>query len=246
MLSLAFDTASTPLCVAVSDGDKPLAQIQTNKARNHSVTLMPAIDQVLKLAQVELADIDCFIVTRGPGSYTGVRIAVTTAKTLAWTLNKPLYALSSLRALLVPWRQAEADVNLVPVIDARRDHYFAGLYQVQDQLIQPVAPDAYRATAEICQQLIQHEAKKAVIIGSLTKTQKETFVQQCPSNLALTFATAPLALPMASGFATLLTEADRIQNLDAFVPTYLRETQAESQWQQQHPHATGQTYVEQV
>lgn len=246
MLSLAFDTASTPLCVAVSDGDKPLAQIQTNRARNHSVTLMPAIDQVLKLAQVELADIDRFIVTRGPGSYTGVRIAVTTAKTLAWTLNKPLYALSSLRALLVPWRQADADVSLVPVIDARRDHYFAGLYQVQDRLVKSMAPDAYRATAEICQQLSQHDQNKAVIIGSLTNTQKDAFLQQCPSGLALTFAAASVSLPIASGFTALLTEADRIHDLDAFVPTYLRQTQAESQWQQQHPHTAGQSYVEQV
>ncbi|WP_419349001.1 tRNA (adenosine(37)-N6)-threonylcarbamoyltransferase complex dimerization subunit type 1 TsaB, partial [Acinetobacter baumannii] len=80
--------------------------------------------------------IDRFVVAQGPGSYTGLRIAVTTAKSFAWTMGKELVGISSLA--LLAGNVQETTALIVPLFDARRDNVFAGVYQWQDQHLQNV------------------------------------------------------------------------------------------------------------
>lgn len=85
MKILAFDTSNQPLSVAVVEDEKILTEITINIKRNHSLQLMPAINEALEQANTTLDDIDRVAVAKGPGSYTGLRIAVTIAKSLAWS-----------------------------------------------------------------------------------------------------------------------------------------------------------------
>lgn len=90
---------------------------------------MPLIEWLLQQAQLKPKDLDEIIVTEGPGSYTGLRIGVTTAKTLAYTLNIRLYGVSSLKAIAAQIQYSDA--YIIPVINARRQHVYAGVYQWQ-------------------------------------------------------------------------------------------------------------------
>ena len=88
MKLLAFDTSSQALSVALTEDDNLLGKIDLNIKKNHSITLMPAIDFLMTHVGIKPEELDRIAVAQGPGSYTGLRIAVTTAKTLASTLKK--------------------------------------------------------------------------------------------------------------------------------------------------------------
>ena len=87
MKVLAFDTSSKALSLAVLEDKQLLAETTINIKKNHSITLMPAIDFLMGSLDLTPKDLDRIVVAKGPGSYTGLRIAVATAKTLAHTLN---------------------------------------------------------------------------------------------------------------------------------------------------------------
>ena len=97
MKRLIMDTSTKILGVAVLDGENILGEKTIHDVKNHSKYLMPTILSVMEEAHVKPDELQGIVVAKGPGSYTGVRIGVTVAKTLAWTLNIPLYAISSLK-----------------------------------------------------------------------------------------------------------------------------------------------------
>lgn len=167
---LAFDTATSSLAVAVTEGGHVLAERNIHAERNHSAYLVTAIGDCLEAAGLAKQDLDGIAVGIGPGSYTGIRIAVTTAKTLAWSLRLPVYGVSSLAALaLGGWagasgqdtaalgelaarrgeegRRATAGGHwIAPLIDARRGQAYTALFGVTAPggLPERLEPDAIR------------------------------------------------------------------------------------------------------
>lgn len=246
--TLAIDTSAIPLSVAIIEDGVPVASVMTARKKNHSVTLMPAVQEALGLAQLKVDELDRLIVAAGPGSYTGVRIAVTTAKTLAWTTGEPLYAVSSLAALTTSWAQSSGQM-IVPLIDARRQHFFSGFYQWQSGEIKQLAPDDYldrQLIVERIQSLASHH-EKIVLSGDLTDEQQDFFAEQLkPTNVELTFAQGLQRMPIAAEFESLIQNRQPVADLDAFAPIYLRLTEAEVNWQAQHPNEGSEHYVEQV
>lgn len=119
---LTLDTATSSLAVAVMEGGRVLAERTIHAERNHSAYLVTAIGDCLKAAGLAKQDLDGIAVGVGPGSYTGIRIAVTTAKTLAWSLRLPVYGVSSLAALaLGGWASASGqDAAALGELAARR------------------------------------------------------------------------------------------------------------------------------
>lgn len=119
---LAFDTATSSLAVAVMEGGRVLAERNIHAERNHSAYLVTAIGDCLEAAGLAKRDLNGIAVGIGPGSYTGIRIAVTTAKTLAWSLRLPVYGVSSLAALaLGGWASASGqDAAALGELAARR------------------------------------------------------------------------------------------------------------------------------
>ena len=100
MKILAMDTSNKALSLAILENKELLGQVTFNIKKNHSITLMPAIDFLMNSLDLKPADLDRIAVAQGPGSYTGLRIAVATAKTLAHTLKIELVGVSSLLALV--------------------------------------------------------------------------------------------------------------------------------------------------
>src|SRR5699024_12796876 len=107
---LAMDTSNQALGVAILKDEEIIGEMVTNIANNHSVRLMPAIDQLMKDVNLCPDELDKIVVAKGPGSYTGVRIGFSTAESLAWALDTPLTGVSSVEALADQGRCSHATV----------------------------------------------------------------------------------------------------------------------------------------
>ena len=118
MIWLGIDTANAPLSVAIVKDGRVLAEMVQNIKATHSIGAMPAVEELFAKVKMKPAEIDAVAVSEGPGSYTGVRIGVTIAKTLAWTLKKPLVGVSSLQTVAANARLF--DGVICPLFDARR------------------------------------------------------------------------------------------------------------------------------
>ncbi|GGH12753.1 tRNA (adenosine(37)-N6)-threonylcarbamoyltransferase complex dimerization subunit type 1 TsaB [Paenibacillus segetis] len=175
---LAFDTSTSSLAVAVMENDKLLAQVNILAERNHSAYLVTAIQECLDAAGLSRGDLDGIAVGLGPGSYTGIRIAVTTAKTLAWALNLPVVGFSSLEATAIGGfangtEQNAANIKslpaasrsgegvilpyehwIIPLVDARRGQVYTALFAAAEgSLPRRLEPDAIRLMDNWCQDI---------------------------------------------------------------------------------------------
>lgn len=244
MKILAFDSSNQPLTVAVIDEEEILTEQIINVRRNHSIQLMPAIDEALKQANVTLEEIDRIAVASGPGSYTGLRIAVTIAKSLAWAQNIDLVGISSLQ-VLAGNSPIDSEKLLVPLFDARRENIYTGLYGRDEKgtLIQLEA-DTHMAASEWAEFIAEsYPEKKVELIGSDAKNFLPTFHEKLGERVTLVPATQ--ALPRASVLALLAREAE-VVDTHHFVPTYLKLAEAEEDWLKEHPDYEGGAFVETI
>lgn len=125
MINLFIDTCTKYLILALYKNNEIIEYFQMEADNNLSVLLLPKIDELLKKSNLEIKDVDKIYVSNGPGSFTGIRIGVTTAKTIAYGLNKEINTVSELEVL------ASVDTNkkyIVPLIDARRNYVYTGMY----------------------------------------------------------------------------------------------------------------------
>ncbi|MFD1418979.1 tRNA (adenosine(37)-N6)-threonylcarbamoyltransferase complex dimerization subunit type 1 TsaB [Companilactobacillus keshanensis] len=240
MKILAFDTSNKPLTVAVVSDGNILASIESTEKKTHSVSLLPDIQQVLKDSKLSIEGIDLIAVAQGPGSYTGVRIAVTVAKTLAFTLKKNLVGVSSLEVLAA---DGSEDKILVPLMDARNDNAFAGVYQYQDGKLVNLIEDHHTSMEKLLGSLKQHGSDKLEFINAtehLTDLIKDVY----PGAMIMDTKDS---LPKADKLAKLAENKPVVSDVDNFVPNYLRLTQAEHDWYQKGHKKDGNiSYVEEV
>lgn len=228
MKVLAFDTSSKALSLAILEDKQVLAETMINIKKNHSITLMPAIDFLMGSLDWTPKDLDRIVVAQGPGSYTGLRIAVATAKTLAHTLKIELVGVSSLLAL-VP-EQVEGLV--IPVMDARRNNVYAGFYQSG----QAVWPEAHLPLAEVLE--IAGAANQSVTFVGETAA----FTEQI--EVALPQATLQPTLPNAAAVGRLGLDLPS-QSIHDFVPNYLKRVEAEENWLKNHTES-GEPYIKRL
>lgn len=130
MKILYLDTTSSFLYAALLENDKVIQEIKEKLENNLSIYTLPKIEEMLKQANIDINDIEKIIAVNGPGSFTGIRIGLTIAKTLAWAKNIPIIPLSSLEAMSLS--AGEDYEYVVPVIDARRGYVYASIYDNQN------------------------------------------------------------------------------------------------------------------
>jgi tRNA threonylcarbamoyladenosine biosynthesis protein TsaB len=167
---LSFDTSTASLAAAIVRDGETVDSILSFSERNHSVKVISEIKDLLLRNGLKAQDLDAIAVGQGPGSYTGVRIAVTAAKTLAWTWNKPLIGVSSLEALaLGAWESLQSadeniaidrDVWIIPLMDARRGQVYTSRYAAgHPHKWETIDQDGIRLIADWAQ-LLEHQANE--------------------------------------------------------------------------------------
>ena len=225
MIWLGIDTANTPLSVAIVKDGAILAEVNSSMAVNHSLRAMPAIEELFATVQMQPKDIDAIAVSEGPGSYTGVRIGVTISKTLAWTLKKPLYGVSSLKVLAsnAPY----FDGIICPIVDARRNNVYAGVYEFVDGGVTAIAEDGHFAIEALLDALLAKN-RPVLFLGKDVAMYEEVMKERLQENAH--FAPFPLQLPRASSLIFIAQQSGQEENTHAFTPEYRRIAEAEANW----------------
>ncbi|MCO4472430.1 glycoprotein endopeptidase [Streptococcus infantarius subsp. infantarius] len=229
MKVLAFDTSSKALSVAILDGENLLADVTVNIKKNHSINLMPAIDFLMKAVDLKPTDLDRISVAQGPGSYTGLRMAVATAKTLAYTLNIELVGVSSLYALAAA---ADFDGLVVPVIDARRNNVYAGFYKDGQSL----KDDQHMNFADVLEAVKDEES--VMFVGEVANFSNQ-IAESLPQAKVLS------VLPSAYAIGKRGQELQPV-DVDSFVPSYLKRVEAEENWLKTHIENSSANYVNRI
>ncbi|SDO15656.1 tRNA (adenosine(37)-N6)-threonylcarbamoyltransferase complex dimerization subunit type 1 TsaB [Alkalicoccus daliensis] len=225
---LAIDTSTYVMGVALTEGEQLEAEIVTNKKENHSVRLMPAIRSLMDQAGWKPEHLDAIAVAQGPGSYTGVRIGVTTAKSMAWALDIPIIGVSSLEIL------AQNGVYhnglVMPFFDARRGQVFTGLYRSENGRMMQVKEDRIVLLEEWLQEVSALE-ENVLALGPEEDKHREALAAGLGSLLTIPAARDHAARPSALAAAALYQQ-DKTE-VHAFVPEYLRLAEAEAKWREQ-------------
>jgi len=225
MIWLGIETSNAPLSIAIVKDGLVLEEIVQNEKLTHSVTVMPAIEELFQRANLKPTEIDAIAVSEGPGSYTGLRIGVTIAKTLAWTLKKPLVGVSSLQVLAANIQ----DFNgiICALFDARRQNVYAGAYL--GQTLETVIKEHHNSIEGLLDQL-QELNTPVKFVGLDIENFKEKIIAQL-GDLA-SFTPISLALPRGSKLIELAQNQSlpSIEEVHNFVPQYHRISEAEANW----------------
>ena len=127
MKLLGFDTSSDYLVLGISDGERMLYSESILLGRKHSTELFARLEKALKKARLTLKELDGFVVGQGPGSFTGLRIGISIAKALAYSLKKPIAAVPTMDVLAEPFRSES--MPICPILDAKRSQVYACVYE---------------------------------------------------------------------------------------------------------------------
>ncbi|WP_369901411.1 tRNA (adenosine(37)-N6)-threonylcarbamoyltransferase complex dimerization subunit type 1 TsaB [Bacillus manliponensis] len=224
MKVLAIDTSNYVMGVSLIDGNTVVGEVITNLTKNHSVRLMPAIEELLQECNVKPNELNKIVVAAGPGSYTGVRIGVTVAKTLAWSLNIPIAGVSSLEAL------AANGVNfsgyICPLFDGRRQQIYTGLYKCENQTLTCTKEDRIILIADWLH-MLKEMGEPILFIGNDVEQHKETIVAVLGEQAEFPAFTKNNPRPSELAFLGMQKEE---QSVHTFVPSYLRLAEAEAKW----------------
>ncbi|MDW8742348.1 tRNA (adenosine(37)-N6)-threonylcarbamoyltransferase complex dimerization subunit type 1 TsaB [Streptococcus suis] len=227
MKILALDSSNQALSVALVEDGCLLAETLLAIKKNHSISLMPTVDFLVAQVGWTPKDLERIVVAQGPGSYTGLRVAVATAKTLAYTLQIDLVGVSSLQSL-VP---AGLSGRVVPLIDARRNSVYAGVYENG----RAVEPDRYWSFEDFLSSLAGKE--NITFVGEVTN-----FVEQI--NQVFPEAAIQTSLPSAYQLAVIGQDLPAVE-VTSFEPAYLKRVEAEENWLKDHA-AGNENYIKRV
>lgn len=225
MTVLAIDTSNAALGVALLEGDKVLGEYITNLKKNHSVRIMPAMQMLMNDCGKVPGDLTKIVVAKGPGSYTGIRIGVTIAKTLAWTLNIPLVGVSSLAVLAAgTGRYFSGEVS--PIFDARRGQVYTGLYQFNHGQLEVLQEDDVVMMTDWSKRLAASSGP-ILFVGEDLRIHRSV-IEEALGQKAI-FAEITENNPRPSELA-LLGKDKPGEDIHSFVPNYIRLAEAEAKW----------------
>ena len=224
MIVLGIDSSTQVNTIALLQDGQLLCEAVLNTRKNHSQRLMPMMDILLKEAGLTIENVDGVAVSSGPGSFTGLRIGMTTAKALAWSLNKPLVGIPSLDGVAF---NAQGVTGIIcPILNARRSEVYTALYKMDKGKLKRMSDYMALEPVELIKRLQNHN--QITLLGDGIEEFISIFAEKLGDRL--TVPSPANRLPRAShiaylGWKRLLKgEADDVINL---VPLYVRKADAE-------------------
>ncbi len=221
MKVLGIDTSTIVASVALMDDTKLIGEITLNDKKTHSQKLMVIIDQLLNNSETKLEDLDAIAVAVGPGSFTGLRIGITTAKGLAHPFNLKVYEISSLEALA---NNIKTDNLICPMMDSRRNTVFTRL-ESKELLVD----DNQLHIDELLEKVSSYN-EKTIFLGDGAILHKELISEKLGELSEI--APNHLLMPLASSVCELAIRkySDLGVSYDSVKANYLRKTQAEREY----------------
>ena len=226
MLILAIESSAKAASVALMEDEKLIAQYSQCSGLTHSRTLLPMIVNMISNTETPKNAIDAIAVAQGPGSFTGIRIGISTAKGLCWGLDIPAVGVSTLEAMAQSARFLSEGTIVCPAMDARRSQLYNALFTVHNGVPLRLTEDRAIATAALAEEL-SGSGKRVWILGDgwaiCEKALKERGVE-C--------AVGPEELRWQTAFGVCLAAQNKTPTgAEDLLPVYLRLSQAERERQ---------------
>ncbi|HEY8803575.1 MAG TPA: tRNA (adenosine(37)-N6)-threonylcarbamoyltransferase complex dimerization subunit type 1 TsaB [Clostridium sp.] len=229
MKILSLDSATQSATCAILDDNKVLGEITFNYKKQHSQILMPIIDELFSNTEMSIGDIDAFVASKGPGSFTGLRIGMATIKGLSQGTKKPFVTVSTLDSLA--YNLAYTDGIICPILDALRDNVYTALYTFENCELKRISDYVNISIDELISMLKEKDCNIS-FVGDGTTKFKEKLIANLPMSR---FAPGHLNLAKATSLGELglkLLSNGIFDDLYASVPIYLRKPQAEREYEE--------------
>ncbi|HSA78886.1 MAG TPA: tRNA (adenosine(37)-N6)-threonylcarbamoyltransferase complex dimerization subunit type 1 TsaB [Nitrospirota bacterium] len=223
---LGIETSTKTGSVAIVSEDGVVAQYSLNIEVTHSERLMSTVDRVLKDTGLVIHDLDGFSVAIGPGSFTGLRIGLSTVKGLALATGKPIAAVPTLQALA--WNLPYSVYPVCPLLDARKNEVYAALYRFAGTALVQVLPETAISIFRLAEQI----SEKVVFTGEGSRIFRNG-IQEVFGERAV-FAPHSAVLPSGAKVAEIgldMIKSGRQVEPDRLTPLYIRRPEAEVVWE---------------
>lgn len=225
MKLLAIDSSGLVASVGIVTETELIAEYTINYKKTHSQTLLPMIDAIVSMIEIELSEIDAIAVAAGPGSFTGLRIGASTAKGLGLALNKPIISVPTVDAL--GFNLYKTTDLICPIMDARRNQVYTGLYEFNSEEYVTVAPQMAVEITDIANQ-INNLGRDVIFLGDGVEVYKDKIEELL--TVPYSFAPSHLLKQRAGALGNLgmlYYKQGKVVSADEFEPIYLRLSQAE-------------------
>ena len=226
MLILAIESSAKAASAALCRDGELLAQSFQRSGLTHSRTLLPMIEDLLKNTDTPKTALDAVAVACGPGSFTGVRIGVSTAKGLCWGLDRPAVGVSTLESMAYLGACAGEEYVICPAMDARRGQVYNALFEVRDGSLRRISPDRALPADALAGEL-KELGRRAWVLGDGWQVCSEAL-----SAAGVPFTAAPEILRWQNAWGVAMAARDKTPvGAEELLPVYLRLSQAERERQ---------------
>ena len=229
MKILGIDTSTMAANVAVLEDDKLICEYTINTKKTHSQKLMPMIENMLKLSDLDIKEIDAIAICVGPGSFTGLRIGMATAKAMAHVNNIPLIGVNSLEIL-----GANMDLcnrNICSILDAQRNQVYMNKYILKDYKITELEEISIKAIDELLEE-ISSSNEDWVLVGEAVYKYKEKIEEISNITIPLPANNITKASTLCFVARDKMLANDQVYNCYNINPMYIRKSQAEEQYEE--------------
>lgn len=252
MRILALDSSGLVASVALVESDggeaRTIAEYTVNYKKTHSQTLLPMLDEIVKMIELEMHTIDAIAVAGGPGSFTGLRIGSATAKGLGLALEKPLIHIPTLEGLA--YNLWGTDKIVCPIMDARRRQVYTGIYEFRDDKLAILENQMAVGIEELGEKLKSY-GRPVVFLGDGVPVHREALQEQIMAGCKISFAPANMNRQRAASVGSLGIQyylEGRLESAAEHQPDYLRASQAERERaerekQEKERHEIGRAHV---
>ena len=225
MLTLAFESSAKAASAALCDGEKLISSVMQCSGLTHSRTLLPMAEDLLRNTGLSMADIDCFAVAQGPGSFTGIRIGVSTVKGLSWAAEKPCVGVSTLAAMA--WNGIAAGGLVCAVMDARRAEVYNALFTIEDGKPKRLCDDRALSLSLLTEEL-EERGEAPFLVGDGAEITEEFLKEK-----KLPYRSAPENVRWQNAWGVAMEACGKpLLQSQELLPTYLRLSQAERERQE--------------
>ena len=192
MRVLAIDSSGLVATVAVVEEvgleAKTIAEYTTNFKKTHSQTLLPMLDEMVKMTEIDLESVDVIAVSGGPGSFTGLRIGSATAKGLGLALGKPLIHVPTVDSLA--YNLCYTNQIVCPIMDARREQVYTGIYRFEDERMIVVEEQMAVGISELAEKLQKYKNQGVIFLGDGVPVHRARLEKELMNECKISFAPA--------------------------------------------------------